>query len=85
MSIASLTPSGVVRGDHLLLLDQDLKRLTSGELRELISNIGASLSVVASLDSSEWRTAFIDRSFMETRRNLQKTHGQPIGMKPHRW
>ena len=88
MSIASLAPSGILRGDHLLLLDEDLQELTRKELRELIANIGASLSGLAFSDAKEksgMHRAFVDRSLKETQRNLERNQDQPIGIKPHRW
>lgn len=76
MLAPNLSPKGVLRGDHLLLLDEDLSTLALHDLRSLLGDIIASLQLISRTDTDRLqhfqRSDFLDKSLRETYRLLHE-------------
>ena len=77
MHTTEICPKGVLRPDHLLLLDEDLYELSISDLRNLMVDVIESLQLISGNDSdisSQMNTIdFLNRSVEETHQSLQRS------------
>ncbi len=72
---STMSPKGVLRGDHLLLLDEELATLPMTDLRTVIEDIIESLQLISRTDTERLerfqQSDFLDKSIQETYRLLR--------------
>ena len=77
MYTREICPKGVLRPDHLLLLDEDLYELSVSDLRKLMVDVIESLQLISDNDStisSQMNSNdFLNRSVEETHQSLQRS------------